>query len=101
MLSYDIVISAPMGEIPARLTVAKDGSAGEMAGKSGSGPVSDLVVTETTLSWSTKIERPMPMTLTFKGTRDGDRLSGKVRFGLFARGTFAGQLLPDAAPADG
>jgi len=90
MPAWTLTIFAPMGEIPATLTLAEDGSAGQMAGKSGSGPVGALLVTDTTLAWSTKIDRPMPMTLHFKGTRDGDTLSGTVRFGLFAKGTFTG-----------
>jgi hypothetical protein len=32
----------------------------------------------------------MPMTLKFSGTVDGDKMSGKVKFGMFASGSFSG-----------
>lgn len=42
------------------------------------------------IEWTTKIERPMPMKLTFKGKHDDEKMSGTVKFGIFASGTFAG-----------
>ncbi len=97
METWTLTIDAPMGKIPATLTLSADGQSGEMSGKSGSGPVGDLTNSGGTLSWTTKIDRPMPMTLTFKGARDGDQLSGKVKFGLFASGSFEGTRVSDAA----
>ncbi|MBM2576924.1 hypothetical protein JQC91_11500 [Jannaschia sp. Os4] len=85
---WHIRISAPTGEIPATLRVDHDG--GTMEGKAGSGPMADLSRDGARLRWATKIDRPMPMTLKFDGTVDGDAIAGTVRFGLFASGTFAG-----------
>lgn len=95
MEEWAIVISAPTGDIKATLSLSEENGfpVGEMAGKSGVGPMRDLKFDETNISWSTKIERPMPMKLTFRGERKGDVLSGEVKFGIFASGTFVGSKL--------
>ncbi|KMW60613.1 hypothetical protein AIOL_000777 [Candidatus Rhodobacter oscarellae] len=94
MENWSITIQAPMGEIRATLAMDLAAQTGEMSGKNGSGPMTDLVSDGDALSWSTKIEKPMPMTLKFKGTRDGDAMAGKVKFGVFASGTFSGERMP-------
>ena len=42
------------------------------------------------VSWSLAITSPMPMTLEFKGTVDGDAMSGSVKLGMFGETTFTG-----------
>lgn len=90
MEHWAITITAPTGEIKATLRLDADAQTGEMSGKNGSGPMMDLECAGDALSWSTKIEKPMPMTLKFKGTRADDAISGSVKFGIFASGTFRG-----------
>jgi hypothetical protein len=92
MTSWTITITAPTGAFDATLHVREDGevASGEMAGKNGSGPMQDLKLSATTITWSTKVERPMPMKLKFNGIIDGDTMSGTVKFGIFASGTFHG-----------
>lgn len=87
---WNITIKAPTGEFDATLKLGNDGgvSVGEMAGKNGKGPMQDLEISAAAIAWSTKIELPMPMKLKFLGARDGDTMSGTVKFGLFASGTF-------------
>ena len=94
---WTLTISAPMGDIPATLRVADDGTRAEMSGKSGSDTVRDLIAAPGVLSWSTKIERPMPMTLKFDCTHDGATLTGRVKFGVFASGTVSGLRVVDTA----
>lgn len=77
-----------MGEFDAALAIV--GAQGEMSGKSGTGPMEQLNIGDGTLAWSFKIDKPMPMTLKFDGAHDGTTLSGKVKFGMFASGTFTG-----------
>ncbi|MGR3503625.1 hypothetical protein [Pseudaestuariivita sp.] len=88
MHAFDITISSPLGETPARITW--DASSGEMRGKGGSGPMEALSHTGDALSFKVAIDRPMPMTMKFAGTIDGDAVSGTVKFGPIAKGTFAG-----------
>lgn len=91
MTQWTITIVAPTGTFDAQLHI--DGQSGEMAGKAGSGPMEDLVLSETAIAWSTKIERPMPMKLKFRGEIDGTQMTGTVKFGMFASGTFSGHQL--------
>jgi hypothetical protein len=92
MASWTITITAPTGAFNATLHLQEDGDgpAGEMVGKNGTGPMLDLKLGATAIAWSTKVERPMPMKLKFQGIIDGDAMSGTVKFGIFASGTFSG-----------
>jgi hypothetical protein len=92
MASWTITITAPTGAFDATLHLSEDGdgTAGEMVGKNGKGPMLDLRLDAAAISWSTKVERPMPMKLKFQGIIDGDAMSGTVKFGIFASGTFSG-----------
>lgn len=87
-----IIIDAPTGKIDAKISLQSTNCVwtGEMSGKAGTGPMMDIKVDGTSVSWTTKIERPMPMKLKFRGVRDGDEISGSVKFGVFASGTFTG-----------
>ncbi|MEM1235820.1 MAG: hypothetical protein AAGI10_02540 [Pseudomonadota bacterium] len=89
MTVWNIRISAPTGDFGAKLEI--DGDTVVMSGENGSSPVTDLKASDNAMSWSTKIDKPMPMTLKFKGDIDGDAMSGKVKFGVFASGTFTGE----------
>lgn len=92
MASWTITITAPTGAFDALLHLREDGDGptGEMVGKTCTGPMQDLKLNATAIAWSTKVERPMPMKLKFQGIIDGDTMSGKVKFGIFASGTFVG-----------
>lgn len=85
---FDITISSPLGDTPAR--IAWEGTTGQMTGKGGSGPMEALAHSGETLSFNVRIDRPMPMTMKFSGILSGDDLSGTVKFGMFAKGTFTG-----------
>lgn len=89
--TWTITITSPMGETSARLQFEQSGTglSGEMSGKGGSGPMEAGRIEGDQLSWACKIQKPMPMTLKFKGTRRGDEMHGSVKFGMFASGTFA------------
>jgi hypothetical protein len=92
MTVWNITITAPTGAFDATLNIRDegDGPTGEMNGKNSTGPMQNLTLGPSTIAWATKIERPMPMKLTFKGDHDGEVLSGTVKFGMFASGTFTG-----------
>lgn len=91
-----ITIEAPTGDFSAKLSLQEVNKAwvGEMVGKAGAGPMVDLKFDGENISWTTKIERPMPMKLKFQGVREGDAVAGKVKFGIFATGTFSGKRIP-------
>ena len=43
-----------------------------------------------TLTWKADIKSPMPLTLTFTGTIDGDRMTGTVSAGAIGSWPFTG-----------
>ena len=55
-----------------------------------SGKVIDGKVDGNNVTWSAKISSPMPLTLDFTGTVDGDKLSGSVKAGAFGSFPFTG-----------
>ena len=50
----------------------------------------DGTVNGNQLSWKVSISDPMPLTLEFNGTVDGDEVSGSVTLGNFGSSSFAG-----------
>jgi hypothetical protein len=93
MSIWKIAISAPTGAFDATLEINEElpEPNGEMSAKNGSGPMKGLKFDSDAIEWSTKIERPMPMKLRFKGNHGNEKMSGTVKFGIFASGTFAGK----------
>lgn len=95
MKRWDIKIAAPTGDFRATLEVdqTEPKPTGTMNGQGGSGPMLDLIINDTKISWATKIEKPIPMTLKFSGTIEGHSITGKVKFGMFATGSFEGKSM--------
>jgi len=89
---WEITINSPMGAQKATLDLATSGDSltGTQAAAQGSGPLENGKVDGNNLSWSAKISSPMPMTLDFTGTVDGDKLSGSVKAGSFGSFPFTG-----------
>ena len=89
---WDIVINSPLGAQKASLDFKTDGSSlsGTQQAAQGSGPLENGKVDGNTLTWSAKISNPMPLTLDFTGTVDGDKLSGSVKAGAFGSFPFPG-----------
>jgi hypothetical protein len=89
---WEITINSPMGAQKATLDLKADGGTltGSQQAAQGSGPLENGKVNGNELSWSAKITSPMPMTLDFTGTVDGDKLSGSVKAGSFGSFPFTG-----------
>jgi hypothetical protein len=89
---WEIVINSPLGAQKASLDIATNGSAltGTQQAAQGSGPLENGKVDGNNVTWSAKITSPMPMTLDFTGTVDGDKLSGSVKAGSFGSFPFTG-----------
>ena len=89
---WEIVINSPLGAQKATLDIATDGTAltGTQQAAQGSGPLENGKVDGNALSWSAKISSPMPLTLDFTGTVDGDKLAGSVKAGSFGSFPFSG-----------
>ena len=89
---WEIVINSPLGAQKATLDIATDGAAltGTQQAAQGSGPLENGKVDGNNVTWSAKISSPMPLTLDFTGTVDGDTRSGSVKAGAFGSFPFTG-----------
>jgi hypothetical protein len=89
---WEIVINSPLGAQKAQIELAANGATltGSQQAAQGSGPLENGKVDGNNVSWSAKISSPMPMTLDFTGTVDGDKLSGSVKAGSFGSFPFTG-----------
>ncbi|MCJ8157397.1 hypothetical protein [Sphingomonas sp. LaA6.9] len=77
---WDWSAKTPLGERRAQLTVKRAGDTfvGDIEGAFGSVSVADGKIEGDTLTFSTAVKKPMPLTLRCKLTVSGDTLSGTV-----------------------
>ena len=90
--NWSLMVATPMGERPSTLSVRTDGSTlkGSQMADGNSIDIFDGTVDGNAVSWKVSIIDPMPMTLEFNGTIDGDKLSGSVTMGAFGSASFSG-----------
>ena len=90
--NWNLVISTPMGERQATLSVKAEGAVlkGSQAAEGNSAAIFDGNVDGDTIGWKVSITNPMPITLIFSGTVQGDSISGTVVFGAFGSSSFSG-----------
>jgi len=64
---WRLAIETPMGTQTPILELHQDGDAisGTISGEEGSGPIGDPKRNRRTVTWTTPIRKPMPMTLSF------------------------------------
>jgi len=91
--NWTIVVKSPMGEQPSTLSVKNEGGAltGTQSAQGQSQAIANGKVDGNTVTWSNSITQPMPMTLEFNGTLDGDNLNGNVKAGAFGSFPFTGK----------
>jgi hypothetical protein len=96
--NWNLVISTPMGERQATLSVKAEGAVlkGSQAAEGNSAEIFDGEVDGDTIVWKVSITNPMPMTLVFSGTVRGDGISGTVVFGAFGSSSFSGTRVGSA-----
>ena len=89
---WDCVMSTPMGEQKAVLSVRSAGAtfAGRMSGAQGALDVIDGRVDGDRLSWKMDLSSPMKMLLTCTATVSGDRIEGGVKAGIFGTSPLSG-----------
>ncbi|MBN8920465.1 MAG: hypothetical protein J0H62_07210 [Rhizobiales bacterium] len=91
--TWSIAIDTPLGQKDAQLTLSTgDGKlTGTQSADGTSGAIQDGTVSGNEVAWKIDITDPMPMTLEFSGTVDGDAISGNVRAGAFGSFPFSGR----------
>ena len=90
--TWKLTFETPIGtqETTLEAKAVRGALTGTQSGRDGSQPISDGAVDGDEASWSLAITSPMPMTLEFKGTVDGDAMSGSVKLGMFGETSFTG-----------
>ncbi len=90
--NWSLVISTPMGERQATLSLKTSGSAltGSQTAEGNSAEIFDGTVNSDAVSWKVSITNPMPMTLEFSGTVSGNEINGTVVLGAFGSSSFSG-----------
>jgi hypothetical protein len=81
-----------MGAQAVTLTLATSGNV--LTGKAVS-PQGEMELTDGTcdgdnLTWKAQLTQPMPITLEFSATVDGDNISGEAKLGSFGSAAFSG-----------
>ena len=87
-------MNTPMGAQSGSMELVTDGGSltGTLNGPNGEAvEIKDGVVDGNALSWKASITSPMPVTLEFSATLDGDAISGDVKLGAFGNATFTGE----------
>lgn len=89
--NWKITINTPMGaqEVNASITTSGDTFTGTTSGRMGEQQITGKV-DGNKLTWSTDISQPMPMTLNFEATVDGDNMTGTVALGAFGNASLTG-----------
>lgn len=90
--NWNLVISTPMGDRQATLSVKTEGNAlkGSQGAEGNSTDIFDGTTSGNEVSWKVSITDPMPMTLEFTGAVNGNELSGSVKLGSFGSSSFSG-----------
>ena len=90
--SWNTTINTPMGAQNGTLILQTSGSelTGKMVGAQGEMALTDGKADGNNLSWKAQMTSPMPMTLEFTATVDGDKISGNVKLGMFGNASFSG-----------
>lgn len=91
--TWKLTINTPLGPQESTLVISSSGTSltGTQSAASGEGrPIEEGVVNGSELRWKAGITRPMPMTLEFSATVEGDRMSGSVKLGMFGAQPFSG-----------
>jgi hypothetical protein len=90
--NWNLVVETPMGERRATLSLKADGGTltGSQMADGNTAEIFDGILNGNQLSWKVSISDPMPLTLEFNGTVDGDEVTGSVTLGNFGSSYFSG-----------
>ncbi len=83
--TWNLTVQSPMGEEKSVLTLTLDGGrlSGTISGAEGISHLKQAKLVGGVMSWNTDITSPMPLTLEFSGTVEGDAMAGQVKLGMF------------------
>lgn len=89
---WELTLSTPMGpqEMTVQIVQAGDRFSGTVSGEMG---VQDIAgtVAGNTLNWDLGVAKPIAITLSFEATINGDKMTGKVKLGVFGNAALTGK----------
>jgi hypothetical protein len=90
--NWNLTVQTLMGAQSSTVELVADGSnlTGTQSGNGESGPIYDGHVDGDTASWKVDITRPMPLTVSFTATVDGESIAGTAHAGGFPPAPFSG-----------
>ena len=90
--TWNITLQTPMGAQSSTVELVSDGArlTGTQSGNGESGPIYDGSIDGAVATWKVDITRPLPLTVTFTATVEGDSISGTARAGVFPPSPFSG-----------
>jgi len=90
--SWALTMQTPMGDRKATLVATSSGKTlqGQQMAEGQTIDIYDGSVDGNAVSWKVNITSPMPMTLQFTGTVEGDAISGSMEAGSFGSMPFSG-----------
>lgn len=91
--TWELTMQTPMGERTSSVTLASaDGTlTGTQTAEGNSTDIVDGTVSGNSVGWKVSITNPMPLTLEFSGTVDGDDMSGDMNISGFGSWPYAGK----------
>ncbi len=92
--NWKLVLSTPMGPQEMQLQIRTSGGTfeGRTESSMGSEDVSGTV-SGAQLQWDMKVTKPMPITVSFDMTVDGDSMNGNAKLGMFGNAACTGQRI--------
>ena len=90
--TWNLTMQTPMGERRSTLTLATSGGSltGTQEAEGNTTDITDGSVSGNDVSWKVAITNPMPLTLTFSGSVNGNTLNGTADTGMFGSFPFEG-----------
>ncbi|MCZ7656705.1 MAG: hypothetical protein M5U07_02060 [Xanthobacteraceae bacterium] len=90
--TWNLTMETPMGERRATLAVKAEGGAltGTQSADGDSTEIFEGTASGESVAWKVSITNPMPLTLEFNGTVDGDKMSGTMSAGFYGSWPFTG-----------
>jgi len=90
--TWNLTMQTPMGERRSTLTLSTAGGTltGTQQAEGDTTEIAEGTVNGNDVSWKVAITNPMPLTLTFSGTVDGNSLNGSADTGMFGSFPFQG-----------
>jgi hypothetical protein len=90
--TWNLTLQTPMGVRTSTLTLSTAGGTltGSQEAEGSTQDISEASVNGNDVSWKVSITNPMPLTLTFNGTVDGNSLTGNADTGMFGSFPFEG-----------